>query len=358
MSQFFSGIGTILSLELRQRVRGVAAWVLLGIFVILVAMVTGAVWIALAGFGPEAGAGAGIYSTIIYFVLLLGTLVTPALSGNAINGDRDAGTLATTQVTLITTWQLILGKFLAAWITALAFLVAALPFLLLSLISGDVYWDTILVSVVILALELAVVAAVGVGLSAIIQKPLFSIVTTYLVVATLSVGTLIAFGLGGLTTQTEMKSTYIGLDYPMDGSEPDPDTDCLPPEVTTYPVPRYDFWWPILSANPYVVLADASPSNFDSDGQPQDLFSIFKVGVRSVQLPPDLETTYDECSNYNTGYYDGSEYPSGEEIVAKTVPSWFVGLTIHVLLGAGLLVGGWARTRTPARLLTKGSRIA
>jgi len=357
MSQFFSGIGTILSLELRQRVRGVAAWVLLGIFVLLVAMVTGSVWVALVGFGPEVGAGAGIYSTIIYFVLLLGTLVTPALSGNAINGDRDAGTLATTQVTLITTWQLILGKFLASWITALAFLVASLPFLLVSLLSGDVYWDTILVSVVILALELAVVAAVGVGLSAVIQKPLFSIVATYLVVATLSVGTLIAFGLGGLTTQSEVKSTYIGLDYPMDGSEPDPDTDCLPAEVSTYPTPRYDFWWPILSANPYVVLADASPSNFDSNGQPQDLFSILKVGVRSVQLPPELETTYNECESYNSGYYD-EDYPSGEEIVAKTVPSWFVGLLIHVLLGGGLLVWGWARTRTPAKLLTKGSRIA
>jgi ABC-type transport system involved in multi-copper enzyme maturation permease subunit len=355
MSAFFSGIGTILSLELRQRVRGVAAWVLLGIFVVLVAMVTGAVWVALTGFGTEAGAGAGIYSTVIYFVLLLGTLVTPALSGNAINGDRDAGTLATTQVTLITTWQLILGKFLASWITALAFLVAALPFLLLSLLSGDVYWDTILVSVVILALELAVVAAVGVGLSAIIQKPLFSIVTTYLIVATLSVGTLIAFGLGGLTTQTEVKSTYIGLDYPADGSEPDYN-DCLPPEVTTYPSPRYDLWWPILAANPYVVLADASPSNFDSSGQPQDLFSIIKVGVRSVQLPPDLENTYDECGEYGNGYID--DYPSGEEIVAKTVPSWFVGLLIHVLLGGGLLVWGWARTRTPAKLLTKGSRIA
>jgi len=349
MSNFFAGVGTILSLELRQRVRGVAAWVLLGIFVVLVALVTAAVWVGLSGFGQEAGAGAGIYSTVIYFVLLLGTLVSPALSGNAINGDRDAGTLATTQVTLVSTWQLLLGKFFAAWLTALAFLVVSVPFLLISLFAGDIYWDTILVSLVILAVELAVVAAAGVGLSAIISKPLFSIVATYLLVATLSVGTLIVFALGGLTTQSETTNSYT---YSADGSG----DDCGPPEVTTYNVPRYDYWWGVLAANPYVVLADATPSNFDSSGNPEDVFSAFKVGVRTVQIVPDLETSYDECaSNNSDNYYD---YPTGEEIVAQTVPSWFVGLIIHVLLGAGLMVWGWARTRTPARLLTKGSRIA
>lgn len=349
MSDFFAGVGTILSLELRQRVRGVAAWVLLGIFVVLVAMVTGAVWVGLAGFGTESGAGAGIYSTVIYFVLLLGTLVSPALSGNAINGDRDSGTLATTQITLVTTWQLLLGKFFAAWITALAFLVVSIPFLLISLFAGDIYWDTIVVSLLILAVELAVVAAAGVGLSAIISKPLFSIVATYLLVAALSVGTLIAFGLGGLTTQSPVTSTY---SYSADGSG----EDCMAPEVSTYNVPRYDYWWGVLAANPYIVLADAAPSNFDSAGNPEDLFSTIKMGVRAVQLTPDLDSTYDECNG--SIYDDYRDYPTGEEIVAQTVPSWFVGLIIHVLLAAGLMVWGWARTSTPARRLAKGSRIA
>jgi len=357
MSNFFAGVGTILSLELRQRVRGVAAWVLLGIFVILVALVTASVWVGLTGFGQEAGAGAGIYSTVIYFVLLLGTLVSPALSGNAINGDRDAGTLATTQVTLVSTWQLLLGKFFAAWITALAFLVVSVPFLLISLFAGDIYWNTIFVSLLILAVELAVVAASGVGLSAIIAKPLFSIVATYLLVATLSVGTLIAFGLGGLTTQSESTFTGEYAVWPEDGSEPDFD-ECLPPEVSTYNVPRYDYWWGVLAANPYVLLADASPSNFDSNGNPEDLFSAIKVGVRTVQIAPELNTSYNECEDARAGFVDNSGYDTGEEIVAKTVPSWFVGLVIHVLLGVALMVGGWARTRTPARLLTKGSRIA
>ena len=153
-----------------------------------------------------------MFSTIVFFVLLLGTLVSPALSGNAINGERDAGTLATTQVTLITTAQLVIGKWLAAWLTALAFLAASLPFLLFAIVLGQVSAATIAISVLVLALELGVIAAIGVGLSGVLTRPLFSVVVTYLVVAALSIGTLIAFGLGGAAIQTTVRQTYIGVD--------------------------------------------------------------------------------------------------------------------------------------------------
>jgi ABC-type transport system involved in multi-copper enzyme maturation permease subunit len=361
MSAFLSGLGVVINLELRQRVRGTASYVLLGLFFVLVAIVTFLVWLALTGFGSQATENAGIFSTVIYFVLLLGTLVTPALSGNAVNGDRDAGTLATTQVTLLTTWQIILGKFVASWITALAFLAVAVPFLLFSMIVGDIRPDTIAVSILVLAIELGVVAAIGVGLSAIISKPLFSVVATYLVVAALSIGTLIAFGLGGLATQSEQRSTYINVVWPTDGSNPDTDAQCEPPQVSTYNIPRFDYYWWILSANPYVVLADASPTSFDRYDNPEDLFGFIKLGVRSAQISPDLDVTYNDCERWQNGTIDEYNYnngTTGRETIESTVPSWFVGFGIHVLLGVGALAWGWSRTNTPARKLAKGSRIA
>lgn len=352
---FLSGLRVVLALELRQRVRGTAWYVLIGIFVALVAIVTLALWVALSGFGRNASGG--IFSTIIFFVLLLGTLVAPALSGTAINGDRDAGTLATTQVTLITTWQLVLGKFLAAWITALAFLVASLPFLSFAVLRGGLQPDVIVVAVVILALELGVIAAIGVGLSGILTRPLFSIVLSYLVVAALSIGSLIAFGLAGLATQSELRTTYIGV---ASGGEIT-DTGatgvtCLPPHVSTTTVPRYDYWWAILVANPYVVLADAVPATFDKSGFPEDLFGSIKVGVRSVQVAPDLEQVNDQCAMGSGSEFEMRETP--EQTVQRTTPGWFVGLAIHLLLAAAALVGAWAKTNTPARRLAKGSRIA
>lgn len=365
MNGYLSGVATVLSLELRQRVRGTAWYVLLGIFVALVALVTLLLGLSLSALG--AAGGGGIYSSIIFFILLLGTLITPALSGSAINGDRDAGTLATTQVTLITTGQLVLGKFLAAWISALAFLVASLPFLVLAVALGGVRADTIVTSTAVLAAELAVFSAIGVGLSGLLTRPVFSIVVSYLAVAALSIGTLIAFTLGGLTVQSRVTYSYVGIQYTdAPGTTPGaPGTGpgltgtitCLPEQITVSRQPRFDYFWGFLAANPYVVLADSTPITFDSSGNPQDLFGFLKVGVRQAQLPPESTVRTDECAAAKAGF-PPTPSQSAREIIARTVPGWFVGLAIHLLLAAAALLGGWAATRTPAARLAKGSRIA
>lgn len=345
-----SGVGVIVALELRQRLRGTGWYVLLGVFVALIAIVTVLLTVALDSF--ERNTGGGIFSTIIYFVLLLGTLVAPALSGNAINGDRDAGTLATTQVTLVTTWQLVLGKFLAAWVTALAFLVAAVPFLVFASVVGGLAAGVIAVSLLVLAFELGVVAAIGVGLSGLLPRPLFSIVVTYLVVAALSVGTLIAFGLGGIAMQSEVTSTSTsGLTFDDVTGEA---TSCSPPQTQTYSTPRFDYFWGVLVANPYLLLADAVPTQFDSTGNAVDLFGIVKQGVRSTQIPPDLDVDYDACS----GTSGQSDIPTARETIESTAPGWFVGMVIQLLLAVAALTGAWARTRTPAAKLSRGSRVA
>lgn len=350
--KFVSGVGVVLGLELRQRVRGTAWYILIGIFVLLVAIVTAVVWLVTGAWGMDAGSnGAGAFSSIIYFVLLLGTLVAPALSGNAINGDRDAGTLATTQVTLVTTWQIIVGKFLAAWITALAFLVASVPFLGITIIQG-VPLDTILASIVVLALELGVIAAVGVGLSGLVQRPLFSIVLTYLFVAALSIGTLITFGLGGLAIRSEV--TYSNSYADSYDQNTGVGINCDDPEVYTDETPRFDYFWGVLAANPYVLLADAVPTHYNEEGYPDDVFGSIKLGVRSTQLPPDLTAGYDECAP--TSFTDDYEDP--QTVIDRTVPGWFVGLVIHLVLAGGALAGAAAKLKTPARRLGAGSRIA
>ena len=325
---------------------------MLGIFFLLVGLVTVGVWLIStisAGYGAGTSTGNGMYSTIIYFVLLLGTLVAPALSGNAINGDRDAGTLATTQVTLVSTSQLLLGKFLAAWLTSIAFLVVSVPFLLWSFVVGGVRLDTVLVSLGVLTVELGVVAAIGVGLSGLLTKPILSIVVTYLVIAALSIGSLITFTILGLVSQTTQTQKYYAQDVSSSGANP----TCSTLQISRSGVPRFDYYWGLLAMNPYVVLADAAPTTFDENGYPDDLFGGLKLSVRSAQIPPPAEVTYNECSQDE---YDNG--PTPRQIFAETVPSWFVGFAIHIALGALALFGAWRRLRTPARFLTKGSRIA
>ncbi len=347
-------VGTVVDLELRQRVRSVAWYVLLGVAALVLAAVTLLLLATAGAFGGEGGDQ--VVSVVVYLVLLLGTLVTPALSGAAVNGDRDAGTLATTQITLVGTWQLLLGKFLAAWTAALAFLAVASPFLLIALVAGGVDLGVVLTALAVTVLELGVIAAVGVGLSAVIPRPIFSVVTTYLVVAALSVGTLIAFGLAGLAFPRTVTSTYTPYSqssYDDQGNVVNPVCDA--PQVSTSQSPTYDRVWWMLAANPYVVLADATPSRWSPEGYPDDSFTSVKAGVRSLQIVQPTEQVTDECNPSNDR---PAAQPSQRQIVEQTVPTWFVGLAIHLVLGALCLLAGARALRTPARRLAKGSRIA
>ena len=355
MSEFLDGVGVIFSLEMRQRLRGVAWYVLLGVFfgiLLLITVVTSIVVFSAHATNPSQTVGGPLYSLVIYFVLLLGVLVAPAMSGNAINGDRDAGTLATTQVTLITTWQLIVGKFLAAWVTALGFLAVSVPFLLYCAVVGGTKPLTITVSLLVLIVELGVVAAIGVGLSGLITRPLFSVVVTYLAIAALTLGTLIAFVLGGLAVQTKT------VMYSWDNIHVKSQT-CTGVHKYSESVPRFDLDWGVLAPNPFIVITDAVPTTYDANGQPNDLFGQFKTVERGAQLSPLRDSSPAAACREELGYASNSYTgQSPAAVISATAPSWAIGFALQLVLAVAALLGAWAKTRTPARRLSKGSRIA
>ncbi len=361
-------LGTIVRLELTQRTRGVAWYVLLGVFALLLVIVTSLSFLAFRWSQQEQGSA--IFSTIVYITLLLVVLVSPTLSGNSINGDRDAATLAPVQVTLATTAEIILGKFLAAWITGLAFVAVAIPFLVIATRAGGADAATIAVSLLVLVVEVGVIAAIGVALSGVLARPLFSVATTYLVVAALVIGTPIAFALVGATMRTEQTYNSRAIDWEsyddgefpcMPGESPsadypcveDPSPECGEWSSYTNEVMRFDRVWWILSANPFVILADATPTRFDAHGYPVDLFGQIKLGIRGAQQAPPAEVTWDECSPDAA-----DQQPTPEEVIAGSTPSWFVGLALQLVLAAALLWWAWSRTNTPARRLPPGTRIA
>lgn len=336
-----SNVRTIARLELTQRLRSVGWYVLLGVFAVVLIGVTA---LSFAIYSFDDFPGAGVFSVVVNVVLLLVVLVSPTMSGNAINGDREAATLAAVQVTSASTGDIMLGKLVAATATGGAFVVVALPFMLISLIGGGASVPVLFVSLLVLIVEIIVVAAIGVGLSGLLGRPLFSVASTYLVVAALTIGTLIVFGLGSLAVRTEVTDYYRG--YNSDG-EP----NCDSWETSTREMPRPDLVWWALAANPFVVLADATPTEFTPDGYPKDTFGQIKLGLRFAQLKPTGDR-WDDCSTAT------EEPPTPQEVIATTVPGWFVGLGVQVVLAGGLFAGAWARTRTPAKKLPPGTRIA
>lgn len=340
-----SRLGVITALELRQRLRSVAWYVLMGVFAVVLLGVTVLSFSVWGSFGSDQDR-TGVYSTIVYVVLLLVTLVSPAISGNAINGDRENATLAALQVTQARTGEIVLGKFIAAWITGLAFLGVAVPFILVAAITGGIRVDVFGVSILVLIVEVGVFAAIGVGLSGLIARGLFSVVSSYLVVAFLTIGTLIVFSLGGMAFTSETHSRY--RDTTATGA-------CGEWQTSSVTQPRFDRVWGVLALNPFIILADATPAHFSPEGEPQDLFTTFAIGIRGAQQAPTPPEDYDYCDQTPDW---GQDYPTSKEVYDNSIPSWFVGLGVHVLLAAGLLVWASARTHTPARRLPPGTRIA
>jgi ABC-2 type transport system permease protein len=175
------------------------------------------------------------------------------------------------------------------------------------------------------------------------------------VVAALSLGTLVAFGLGGLAfpvTVTSTNQSFSSSAYDSDGKIVN--AVCDPPVVSRYTAPTYDRLWGLLAANPYVVLADAVPGRFDAKGNPADAFAAIKVGERAAQLPTSRDTYYSDCEPSRNTVPDRSP----TRILAETVPTWTVGLLIHLVLAALALGAAVRAVRTPARRLARGTRIA
>ena len=364
---YLGGIWDVVVLELKQRLRSRGWYIMLGIWFILTGLVTWLTWAAWNAqreaqrsysnfMPPETGPGSMIFEVVLAFVLLFALLVAPALSANAVNGDRAGGTLAILQVTLLRPGQILWGKFFAAWAAALAFLVASTPFLIIGVALGGMTPGHVVVALLMLAVEVGVVSATGVGISALAGRPLFSIVVTYLAVAGLVFGSLIAFGLGtGLSQGTIMAnqaqyrsySPYVPLEEQPAPMEPE--YTCSGP-LQAQPAVHTDRVAWMLAMNPYVVVADAIPypvrtSNAFGMSSPVGAIESISQGARYAMAGP--AGTY-PCAN-------GEAKP---RYLAQSTPLWPLGLGLQLLLAGLLLWLGWRSLRTPAHRLARGTRIA
>jgi len=388
------GLRTVVELELRQRVRSARWRVALGAWFVVCGLVTwltfrasaqlvGPDYVRYADYDTDEAFGSNlnltmhvprgplIFGLIVFFVLLAGFLVAPTLSAGSINGDREAGTLATLQVTLLSPAEIAVGKLLAGWAAAVAFLVVALPFVIVSLAAGGVRVVSLAVTLVLLVVLLGVVCAIGLGFSALVSRTTASALLTYLTVLALTVGTVILFGLTfPLITQTDEVPTYEssavdpGIVYQTDENgdtvEVDPttglqvtddddaassDSSCTWTTEATSRSHTERTWW-LLAANPFVVVADAAPAAPAAArfGVPDPLGEI-RDGVREVREgPADRE---DWCGDGTVAGTTGS-----------TAPVWPWGLGVNLLLGAGAVWLTVRRLRIPQGTLPRGTRVA
>lgn len=410
----FSGLRTVVELELKQRIRSKRwIWALVA-WVALIGAVTGLImWAAFEtsngvfGASDEAQAGLMAFGVITFFVLGMGLMIAPAFTATSINGDRTAGTLATLQATRLTAVEIAAGKLVAAWFAAAVFLVTALPFIVWSMIFGSISAWQVLAVFLVLLVEVAVVCAIGLGWSAAISRTSGSTLMTYLSVIALTVIAGIVMSLLTFATTETHTVRVWGLtpevhtawstEYDefwannQDSENVDGTAGPRPPvERCTWheveeTVPRPDRFWGLLVINPFVIVADAAPlppgaakdlTKYENLGV--DPLASIRYGVRSLGMPPEAER--DECAELY-GYIPGYEvqwngrngmevtyYKDGvkTEVVSPVTPRevnvetpiWPWGLGFNMLLGA---VGFWFAVRRlsiPYAKLAKGTRVA
>lgn len=345
------GVRTVAEQEFRLRIRaGRWRW-LLGIWFAVVLGFALLLRLGLAAVTPpdyDQPFGPPLFGGVMLFVLGLGLLIVPALTAQSVNGDRERGTLATLQVTLLSAAEIALGKLLAAWGTALAFLGLTLPIVVWAYVEGGLPFGNVLVTLLVVALLLGVVCALSQALSALFARSITSALLSYLTVFALTVGTLIVFGLATAMTNERATVTY---------EEPlfDESTGRIIEGETrreTYETTRVrpDRTWPLLAPNPFVVLADSAPrlpQRFDERtgqpmGRPLDpLGSLGDAAREARRAPEDVEPT---------GMLRADRPEPG--------PLWPYGLAFDVLLAGGAVTLTVRRLRTPVHHLPRGVRIA
>ena len=353
-----SGIATVARQEFRLRIRaGRWKW-LLAIFFLVLLGFTALLRASLSQLAEEQEQfkGTVLYGGLMLFVLGLALLVVPALAAQSVNGDRERGTLATLQVTRLSAGEITIGKFAAAWGTALVFLALTFPLVAYAMTQNGVPFVRVLVVTSVLALLLGSVCATSLWWSAVLSRTTTSGVLAYISVFALAIGTLIVFGLATAVTAEKVTETFTNeCPPPPPGVTPEQFGCVDGPQSYETTRARTDRTWWLLAPNPFVVLADAAPQIPEEPRREDDF------GLRAQDLDPlgqigrQVRGLREEPEPSNVG---GSVVLRPDSERDEPAPVWPTGLAVNVLLGTAALWLTTRRLRTPTRNLPKGQRVA
>jgi ABC-type transport system involved in multi-copper enzyme maturation permease subunit len=195
-------VNPVLQLELRRRWRGRRAALTLGAFLLTLAALMYAlhevgrrVLEQQSGFGggvlglSQPSLGRFMVESVLALLLVMVLLAAPAFAAGQIAGERERRTLPLLQATLMRPSSIAFGKLAAstAWVGVLV--VAALPLVAISAAFGGVEpLDVVLGLACVVVLGLCL-AAVSLGVSAVVRRTVAAVVISYAIVLLLVVAT-------------------------------------------------------------------------------------------------------------------------------------------------------------------------
>jgi ABC-type transport system involved in multi-copper enzyme maturation permease subunit len=173
--------------ELRGRMRGSRAFVVLTVYVALMSLFTVLLYLIYTGTSQTALSTSGgvvgklIFGGVVAIELFLVCFVAPAFTAGTISGEREHRTFHLLRTTLLSARRIVLGKLVSALAYVILLLLVAVPLQSLAFLMGGVTPEEVLLSVEILLVTAITYGAMGIFFSAVTRRTLTASILTYAV---------------------------------------------------------------------------------------------------------------------------------------------------------------------------------
>jgi ABC-type transport system involved in multi-copper enzyme maturation permease subunit len=219
LGRFWSGISAVSIKELRGRMRGRRAFIVLTIYLMLLGLFAFAIYVylkqqaatgsSLGGFPQpdtglpgwpsgqtlsngtalSAGIGHGIFGGLLFLETLLVLVLAPAFTTGAISLEREKQTLDLLVTTPLSTLGMVIGKLFSALVYVFLLIIASIPLASLVFVFGSVGPEDLLRAYVFLFALAFGMGALGLFVSALVKRTQTATVITFVLVLVLSIGT-------------------------------------------------------------------------------------------------------------------------------------------------------------------------
>jgi ABC-type transport system involved in multi-copper enzyme maturation permease subunit len=244
IGRFWSGISAVSIKELRGRMRGRRAFVVLTIYLMLLGLFAFAIYVYLkqqaatatisSGFGngfppPDfggfpgntqtlsngtalsAGIGHGIFSGLLILETLLVLVLAPAFTTGAISLEREKQTLDLLVTTPLSTLGMVIGKLFSALVYVFLLIIASIPLASIVFVFGAVGPDDLVRAYVFLFALAFGMGALGLFVSALVKRTQTATVVTFVLVLVLSIGTAAAHQFWQVAARSTQQSSGLLL---------------------------------------------------------------------------------------------------------------------------------------------------
>ena len=180
------GSNPVVAKELRGRMRGPRAFVVLTVYLVLMSSFVTLLYVVYVAStsGVSSGANAQligkfVFGAVVGIELLLVCFIAPAFTAGAISGERERQTYDLLRTTLLSAHALVLGKLASALSFILLLLVAAFPLQSLAFLLGGVAPEEVLIASGLLIATAFLFGTSGIFFSSLMRRTLGSTVLTY-----------------------------------------------------------------------------------------------------------------------------------------------------------------------------------